>query len=168
MDSLYGINVVLVPLNATSQAVEQLQLDKNAGNYHNGQVDLIWINGEDFYTAMSENLLYGPWATKLPNSANFDFNNPAIKTDFGEPTGGFEMPYNAAQIVFAINPTACPGMQVSDVSDMGALYSWVLAHPGKFTYANPANFSGDYTGSAFIRQFLYYYSPGGYSQVTYS
>jgi putative spermidine/putrescine transport system substrate-binding protein len=40
---------------------------------------------------------------------------------------------------------------------------WVLANPGKFTYANPGGLDGDYTGSAFIRHFLYEFG-GGYQE----
>jgi hypothetical protein len=33
-------------------------------------------------------LLYGPFATVVPNGALFDFTSPAIKYDFGYPTRG--------------------------------------------------------------------------------
>lgn len=162
---LYGVKLVRVPINATAWAATQLLAEKAAGNNNKGMVDLVWINGNTFSQCRDAGLLYGPWAEKVPNAVNFDFNSAALSLDFGEPTQGFEMPYNSAQIVFAFNPdsTLCPGLATvaSSGASLNDLVNWIKSHPGKFTYANPYL---DYTGSAFIRHVFYYYVNGGYSQ----
>jgi len=154
-------------------AVDKLTAESNAG-IKQGEVDLIWINGENFKRAKQNNLLYGPWARLVPNAANFDFNAPQITTDFGEPTDGYEIPFNQAQYVFIYNrkfvddkctfsdatPTCLP-------QTMDELVRWVLANPGRFTYAQPLQADGksyDFTGSAFIRHFLYFYG-GPYTDM---
>lgn len=144
------------------QATDQIAAEKAAGNNTNGVVALVWTNGPDFYAERSQNLLYGPFAQSLPNAQNFDFTSQAIATDFGQPTAGYEFPYNSAQITFIYQPDCVVGQPPQS---MAALVDWVLSNPGKFTYANPGGLNGDYTGSAFIRHFLYEFGPGGYKAL---
>ena len=146
------------------QATAQIAAEKAAGNDTTGRVGLVWTNGPDYLQERSQGLLYGPWTTQVPNAANFDFSSPAIAYDFGQPTAGYEFPYNSAQVVFAYNPN-CTGLSGGPPQTMAALVSWVKANPGKFTYANPGNITGDYTGSVFIRHFLYEFA-GGYQQFS--
>jgi len=146
------------------QATAQIAAEKAAGNDTTGRVGLVWTNGPDYLQERSQGLLYGPWTTQVPNAANFDFSSPAIAYDFGQPTAGYEFPYNSAQVVFAYNPN-CTGLSGGPPQTMAALVSWVIANPGKFTYANPGNITGDYTGSVFIRHFLYEFA-GGYQQFS--
>ena len=49
------------------------------------EIDLIWINGENFWTLKQANLLYGPFAAGLPNSEFVAWDNPAVNLDFGRP-----------------------------------------------------------------------------------
>lgn len=60
---------------------------------------MIWINGVNFKNLSQAGLLYGPFASSLPNGALFDFSSSAIAYDFGTPTKGYEMPYNGAELV---------------------------------------------------------------------
>jgi putative thiamine transport system substrate-binding protein len=119
---LYDVDVVRVPISPDGafQATAQIAAEKVAGNTHNGSVGLVWTNGPDFYAERHQNLLYGPFATQLPNSPNFNFSNPGIAFDFGQPTEGFEFPYNGAQIVFIYNPL-CPNLENGPPLDMSAL-----------------------------------------------
>ncbi len=95
----------------------------------------------------------------VPNAANFDFSSDTIKYDFGLATDGYEMPYNAAQVVFCYNSAKVAQTSISNIKD---LIDWIKANPGRFTYAAPrykdasGEFDHDYTGSAFIRHIFYY------------
>jgi putative spermidine/putrescine transport system substrate-binding protein len=63
----YGITLNRVPLADTADAVNQVLSEKQAGK-DPGAVDLIWINGENFFTLKQADMLYKDWAQKLPNS----------------------------------------------------------------------------------------------------
>lgn len=112
-----------------------------------GNIDVVWINGENFFTAKENNLLFGPFTDKLPNFNKYvDANSPDIKYDFGYPVEGYEAPYGKAQFVMVydsenINETP---------KDYKELLEWAKKNPGKFTY--PA--LPDFTGSAFIRNII--------------
>lgn len=151
MLSLYYITVVRKPITNTSIAVSQISAELAANNTANGAVDLVWINGQSFAKAMSKKLLYGPFSTKLPSAANFDFKSTPIAYDFGRLTAGYEMPLNQAQFVLIYNMKLLP----SPPQTLSDLVTWIKANPGKFTYPNPS--VDAVTGLAFIKHFLYYY-----------
>lgn len=159
----FDVKVVRIPFGALP-AVNQLIAEKQAKNLTNGKVDLVWINGENFNKAKSLNLLYGPFATKLPSSVNFDFESEPIKYDFGRTTNGYEMPYNVAEVVFIYDKQHFPSGPPQTIDQ---LVTWVQANPGRFTYPAPQCFQAncpstyDFTGSVFIRHFLYYYPTSG-------
>jgi ABC-type uncharacterized transport system YnjBCD substrate-binding protein len=116
-----------------------------------GAVDLIWINGANFKAMKEASLLYGPWATLLPNSANFDFTNQANTLDKGVPTAGLEIPFHSAQSVFIHDKATVPKPPMN----MPSLVSWIKANPGKFVYSDPTT---DFTGATFIRLMFYHYA----------
>lgn len=154
--SIYGINLVRHPLTDTVDAVERVEREYGLYGATNGSVDMIWINGENFARLKRQGYAYGPWATKVPNAANFDFTAPAIAYDFGTATQGFEMPYNGAQVIFIYNNAT---VKVSEIDTISEIVTWVNNNPGNFTYAAPcanADCSNyDYTGSVFIRHLFY-------------
>lgn len=148
----YNINLVRVPADA-SVFVNKLLSEKNTGSVK-GSMDLLWINGENFKNAKEKGLLWGPVSEKLPNFN--DFADPqTVKSDFGFPVDGYEVPYGRAQFVFEYDSA-----KVTDIPDSYAkLSEWVKKNPGKFTYPQPP----DFTASAFIRQ-VFYASTGGHKQ----
>jgi len=113
-----------------------------------GAVDLIWINGENFAAMKKLGLLYGPWATLLPNAANFDFTNDAINSDKNLPIEGLEFPFQIAQAVFIHNKDKVPSPPKTIVD----FVTWLEKNPGKFAYADPTK---DFTGATFVREFFY-------------
>lgn len=123
---------------AAAGAVLQVASERAANNNNNGAVDMIWMNGENFNKMRTANNLYR-FATKLPNSVNYDFTKDLIQFDFGNPIEGYEMPYAAAQIVFIYNSKFVNASAIKTVDD---LVNWVIANPGKFTYAAPWNADG--------------------------
>ena len=95
----YDIKVNRVGMNIDEVLNLMINEDK-AGKKDDGSVDLIWINGENFYTAKKNNLLFGPFANKLPNFEKYiDANSNDVKSDFGYPTEFYEVPYGKAQFV---------------------------------------------------------------------
>ena len=90
--ALYQIDLQRIPIDATVYAVKQIARERALGyGINEGSVDLVWINGENFYNASLAGNLYGPWSQKTPNAVNFDWSSTAIAYDFGHPTNGYEV-----------------------------------------------------------------------------
>src|SRR5215470_15032560 len=81
-----GVEVRLVKLADTAEAVSRIIAEKAAGQDKGGSVDLIWINGENFAALKSKNLLYGPFVHLMPNFAKVDpEEKPTTVLDFTVP-----------------------------------------------------------------------------------
>jgi putative spermidine/putrescine transport system substrate-binding protein len=152
MKKRYDVTVKRVPMDA-AVFMNKLINEKAAGK-KDGSIDLLWINGENFKNARQADLLFGPFASNLPNFQKY-VDPATVQYDFGFPVGEFEAPYGRAQFVFEYDTarTSKPPMSFKD------LKAWILANPGRFTYPQPP----DFTGSAFIRQVLYA-AAGGHEQ----
>ena len=125
----------------------KLTSEKEAGE-ENGTIDMIWINGENFYTAKENGLLYGPFTDKLPNmEAYIDADDPETLNDFFKPIDGYEAPYAKAQMVMYNDSAVSPETPASAEE----LMEYAKKYPGKVTY--PA--LPDFTGSAFVRNIIY-------------
>lgn len=141
----YGINIKRVGMNI-DEILNSLQNSVTAGE-KKGNIDIVWINGENFYTAYNNNLLFGPFTEKLPNMKKYvDGNSKDIQYDFGYKTNGYESPFGRAQLVMIYNSD-----KVRAIKNLDDLKTEVKKYPGKFTY--PA--LPDFTGSAFVRNVLY-------------
>jgi putative spermidine/putrescine transport system substrate-binding protein len=151
LESSHGIKLKRVPMDAAI-FINKLLTEKQAKK-DRGVFDLIWINGENFRRAREQGLLYGPFAEKLPNFALVDPKE--VSFDFGRTVEGHEAPYGKAQFVFEYDSAKTPDTPGS----AEALLAWARAHPGRFTYPQPP----DFTGSAFLRQ-LFYSLTGGHEQ----
>ena len=152
MKKRHDINVVRVPMDAPV-FVNKLLTEK-AASKNTGTMDLLWINGENFKNAMQAGVLFGPFTDRLPSfTAWYDPQKSAH--DFGYPVNGFEAPYGRAQFVFEYDTDRTP----SPPATLAELASWIKAHPGRFTYPQPP----DFTGSAFLRQ-VFYATTGGHEQ----
>ena len=152
MKKRYNIKLTRVPMDA-GVFVNKLLNEKAAGKSR-GNIDLLWINGENFKNSKEAGLLFGPFAGRLPNVR--DYVDPASVThDFGYPVQGYEAAYGRAQFVFEYDSTRVD----PPPADLAALKAWIKANPGRFTYPQPP----DFTGSAFIRQ-VFYAVTGGHEQ----
>ena len=159
----YKITLHYHHLDSTSDAVDIVMNEANTTD-GSGTIDMIWINGANFYNLKSGGYAYGPWSTKVPSADLYNWEDTSIKYDFGYLVNGFEMPYTGAQVVFITNEDY---VSKYNVTTMAELYSWIAGSgSGKFTYAAPCHAvsvgssiiscaSGDYTGSVFIRQVLH-------------
>lgn len=143
----YGVTLRIVPNNDPAEVVNKLLNEKGAGKISSGSIDLVWINGENFRTAKQAGVLWGPFAEKLPHIGLYD--EQARQRDFGSVIEGYEAPWLRAQFVLAHDTARVP----TPPKTLGALREWIRAHPGRFTYLAPP----DFTGSAFIRHLLLHY-----------
>ena len=143
----YGVTLQQVKLASTADAVSRVVAEQAAGIDQGGAVDLIWINGENFATLQGAGLLFGPFATALPNWPLVDLaGKPAVANDFTVPTGGMESPWAMAQLVFEYDSARV----AAPPRDLAALAAWAAANPGRFTYPQPP----DYLGTTFLKQVL--------------
>ena len=151
----YGITLNRIPVADTVDAVNQVLSEKQAGK-DPGAVDLIWINGENFFTLKQANLLYPDWARKIPNSQYVNWANPAINLDFGTPVDNLESPWSSAQFQFVYDAAR---LQPTDLPRSYAdLKTWACTHPGRFTYIAPG--PGGFLGTRFVKGALYEISSG--------
>lgn len=134
-----GMNIddILAKLSGEKQADTQ-----------SGSIDIIWINGENFYSAKENGLLWGPFTDKLPNMAAYiDTKDPETLKDFCMPIEGFEAPYGKAQMVLYNDSAVTPEAPASAEEFL----EYCKKYKGKVTY--PA--LPDFTGSAFVRNLIY-------------
>jgi len=151
----YDITLKRVPMDI-DQILAKLSGEKQAGT-EQGSIDMIWINGENFYSAKQNGFLYGPFTHKLPNFAkHIDQDSPENIYDFGYPIEGYEAPYGKAQVVLVNDSAVTP----ETPRNTQELLEFVKKYPGKVTY--PA--LPDFTGSAFVRNLIY--DIVGYEQFT--
>jgi putative spermidine/putrescine transport system substrate-binding protein len=97
MKKRYDIDLVRVPMDA-GVFVNKL-LNEKAARKTTGNIDLLWINGENFKNAKEAGLLFGPFRPKLPNVKQY-VDPESVAFDFGYPVEGYEAPYGRAQFVF--------------------------------------------------------------------
>lgn len=142
----YDITLEVVGMNI-DDILAKLSGEKQAGT-DTGSIDMIWINGENFYSAKENGLLYGPFTEKLPSmEAYIDLEDPETLNDFCMPIEGYEAPYAKAQMVM-FNDSAVTAEAPASADE---LMEYCKKYPGKVTY--PA--LPDFTGSAFVRNIVY-------------
>lgn len=142
----YDIALEVVGMDI-NDILSKLSGEKQAGS-ETGSIDMIWINGENFYSAKDNGLLYGPFTGQLPNmEAYIDLEDPETLNDFCMPIEGYEAPYAKAQMVFFNDSAVTPEAPASAEE----LLEFCKKYPGKVTY--PA--LPDFTGSAFVRNIIY-------------
>lgn len=140
-----------ITLNRVGMNIDEI-LNKLLNEKHldiqKGSIDVVWINGENFYTAKENELLFGPFTDKLPNFNKYiDKDSVEVKYDFGYSVEGLEAPFGKAQLVMIYNSEEVDKVPTSHQE----LLKFVKDNPGKFTYSAPP----DFTGSAFVRNIAY-------------
>lgn len=99
LNAEHGITLEHVKVGDIAEIVGQLEAAKLVGRNEDGNVDLMWVNGENFAAMKRQELTWGPFATALPNS-QYVQDSPSIKADFSVPVDGLESPWGGAQLVF--------------------------------------------------------------------
>jgi len=142
----YGVTLRRVPMNI-DEILRKLSTEKQA-NRVAGDMDVIWINGENFYTAKTQGLLYGPFNARIANFQRMiNPNSPDTNYDFGIPIEGMSVPWGRAQLVFLADSARLDSFPTSAQK----LLELARANPGRFSYPAPP----DFTGSAFVRNIIY-------------
>lgn len=142
----YDITLEVVGMDI-NDILAKLSGEKQAGS-EKGSIDMIWINGENFYSAKDNGLLYGPFTDKLPNmEAYIDLDDLETLNDFCMPIEGYEAPYAKAQMVL-FNDSAVTAEAPATAEEF---MEYCKKYQGKVTY--PA--LPDFTGSAFVRNIIY-------------
>ena len=150
----HGVTVQQVNLKDTAEAVTRVVSEKTAGRDRDGSVDLIWINGPNFWALKDKGLLHGPFTQAMPNYRLVDVTNKRSNVvDFTVPVDGLESPWRLAQVVYVYDsarhrPESMP-------RSIDALLDWSRAHPGRLTHPTVRNF----LGATFLKQALYELAP---------
>lgn len=154
LKELYDIELNRVPMGPNdylNQLLAEKQADRDPGS-----IDLLWINGENFITAMNNDLLFGPFVDQIPNYHKYmDTDSYEITRDFGYPTDGYEIPWGKAQFTFSYDKARTENPPYT----FAEFENWIKDNPGQFTYPAPPNF----TGSVFLRHIIYEVT-GGHEQ----
>lgn len=145
MKEKYDITVKRVGMDIDE--ILNILLNEKQTDVADGNMDVVWINGENFFTAKDNDLLFGPFADHIENFNKYiDEESPDVKYDFGVETEGYEVPYGKAQFVMIYDSA-----KTTDVpSNHEELLAWAKENPGRFTYPAPP----DFTGSAFVRNII--------------
>jgi putative thiamine transport system substrate-binding protein len=142
----YGVTLEHVKIADTAEVVRRVRDELRAGKAE-GSADLIWINGENFRAMKSEKLLFGPFASDLPNFKYVDtVGKPTTLVDFAEATEGLESPWGMAQLTFFGDGAKISSPPIS----MEELVEFAKVNPGRVTYPAPP----DFHGTTFVKQAL--------------
>ncbi|WP_367297150.1 ABC transporter substrate-binding protein [Loigolactobacillus coryniformis] len=143
-----GITLKRVPMDI-EDIISKLTTEKEAGT-KKGHIDVVWINGENFYNAKKLDLLTGPLNGQLlPNFKRYiSTSDPDVKRDMNTTIDQLEVPYGNAQMVMIGSRQMFNGDYPTSANE---LLAWAKKNPGKLTYVAPP----DFTGSAFVRNIIY-------------
>lgn len=143
----FGITLEHVKISDAAEVVKRVRSEKAAGKLSGGSVDMVWINGENFLAMKREQLLFGPFAERLPSFAAVDvLGKPTTRLDFSEPVEGMEAPWGMAQLTFFADKKRVPQAPLS----LQALRAFARANPGRVSYPRPP----DFHGTTFLKQAL--------------
>ncbi|MFQ3214332.1 MAG: putative spermidine/putrescine transport system substrate-binding protein [Marivirga sp.] len=124
--------------------IVQLVMGEKQAGVSEGQIDMVWINGETFFQLRKIQGLWGPFVDKLPNAEFIDFTDPIISIDFQQPVNGMEAPWGLSQfaLVYDSAKVARPP------KDLASLEAYLKNNPGTFTLSN------DFSGMTLLKSFL--------------
>ncbi|MEW9503037.1 ABC transporter substrate-binding protein [Jeotgalibacillus marinus] len=146
LQETYDVTLERIPLD-TNEIIQKLETEKRAGQ-EDGTIDIIWMNGENFKRAKEGELLFGPFVDQIPNVEDYyDTESLDFQYDFGKATEGFEAPFGKVQFVFHYDSSKIE----EPPATLDELMEWIKQNPGKFTYPDPR----DFTGNTFLRHVLY-------------
>lgn len=153
----YSIKLTRVPLTDTEIAIKKLIRDKKV-NRKRGNIDLLWVNGENFKVMKDKKLTWKSYLSELSNAKYLNQKDQSLFLDFGVKHHGHESPWGSAQMVMIYNSSKVK----TPPKTIGDFKKWLIANPGRFTYSSPP----DFTGSAFVRlMFLQLLSDEQYSKL---
>lgn len=137
-------NIDLKIASGQGNTIVSILMSELEAGKNNGELDLVWINGESFYQLRQIDGLYGPFTEQLPNSRYIDWDNPFIKYDFQQPVDGYEVPWGNVQFTMIYDSAVVD----NPPKTRAELENYVKQHPGSFTIAN------DFSGMTFLKSLL--------------
>lgn len=138
----YGITLSTIESQGP-EIVNQLVVEREARA--RGTTDLVWINGETFHNLRKENLLFGPWANRLPAAKYVDSTSLIVMRDSEQPIDGLESPWGRVQFTLIYDTLRVP----SPPGTVAELATWIRAHPGRFTHDQ------QFAGTTFLKAVMY-------------
>jgi putative spermidine/putrescine transport system substrate-binding protein len=142
LKELYDIDLQLVGGHG-NELVQKLKVELDTGRTE-GDIDVMWINGQTFYQLRELKALYGPFTNKLPNNGLIDWENRFIGKDFQQAVDGYECPWGNVQFALIYAPDRVATLpQTKD-----ELARWIHQNPGRFT------FDTGFTGMTFLKCLL--------------
>jgi len=145
VESRYDVTLEHVKIGDIAEVVGQLEAARAVGRDSDGNVDLMWVNGENFAAMKRNELTWGPFAPTLPNS-EYVRDSPSIEADFSVPVEGLESPWGGAQLVFIHDMATV----TEPPNSAEALLAFVTEEDGRFAYPAPPAFHG----TTFVKQLL--------------
>ena len=141
----YGITLEHVKIGDIAEVVGQLEAAKAVGKDSEGNVDLMWVNGENFAAMKNGGLTWGAFADKLPNASMLK-SSESLTMDFSVPVEGLESPWGGAQLVFIYDSATVtePPKSASGLMEF-------LQGDGRFAYPAPPAFQG----TTMVKQLLH-------------
>lgn len=138
----YGIDLEIA--SGQGNTIVSILMSELEGGKTQGELDLVWINGETSYQLRQIDALYGPFVSKLPNAQYINFDNPFIKYDFQYPIQGSQMPWGNVQFALIYDSARVQ----NPPKTRQQLAKYVRQYPGSFTIPN------DFTGMTFLKSLL--------------
>nr|WKN38000.1 ABC transporter substrate-binding protein [Tunicatimonas sp. TK19036] len=138
----YGITLEIS--GGQGPEIVQLVMGEKEAGVDNGQVDIVWINGETFFQLRKINGLWGPFVKKLPNTEYIDFEDPFITIDFQQPVNDMECPWSIGQFALVYDSA----QTLNPPRNLDELETYVQQNPGTFTISN------DFSGMTLLKSFL--------------
>ncbi|HET8858390.1 ABC transporter substrate-binding protein [Marivirga sp.] len=137
-------NITLNISSGQGPEIVQLMMGEKQAGSDNGQVDMVWINGETFFQLRKIEALWGPFTEKLPNSQFINFKDPFINIDFQQEINGMECPWGISQfaLVYDTAKTQNPPKNLQE------LEYFIKKYPGTFTISN------DFSGMTLLKCFM--------------
>lgn len=142
LEEQYGVALKIV--GGQGPEIVQLLMGEKQANVSDGQVDMVWINGETFFQLKAIDGLWGPFLDKLPHSKLIDMSNKFINTDFQKPINGMEAPWSITQFALVHDSIDTPVPPTT----LTELANFVQQNPGSFTISN------DFSGMTLLKSFL--------------
>lgn len=137
----YDITLAIVPVAGDLPVLLGNEMAAGQARSH---LDVVWINGENFYKLRAAQALFGPFTAHLPNDVHVDWRNPRIARDFQQEVAGYEAPWGTVQLLLISDEARV----AAPPRDAEALAAWIKAHPGRFT------FDLAFTGLSFLKTLM--------------
>ena len=141
----YDVTLEHVKIGDIAEVVGQLEAAKAVGKDSDGNVDLMWVNGENFAAMKRNDLTWGAFADNLPNASVLK-DSESLTMDFSIPVEGLESPWGGAQLVFIYDSAT-----VSAPPESAASLLEFLNADGRFAYPAPPVFQG----TTLVKQLLH-------------